>query len=102
MNNADSGAMSSAGDAVNSRKATPPNETQLRWLQRGLTEPGGKLPLFDRIGQKVSDQTVRSCIRHGWSEPWFNNPIKQDWSICRITDTGRRIAADAPTEPDEI
>ena len=68
MNNADSGAMSSAGDAVNSGKATPPNETQLRWLQRGLTEPGGKLPLFDRIGQKVSDQTVRSCIRYGWAE----------------------------------
>ena len=102
MNNADSGAMSSAGDAVNSGKATPPNETQLRRLQRGLTEPGGKLPLFDRIGQKVSDQTVRSCIRYGWAEPWFNNPIKPDWLICRITDTGRKIAADAPTVPDEI
>ena len=72
MNNADSGAMSSAGDAVNSGKATPPNETQLRWLKRGLTEPGGKLPLFDRIGQNVSDQTVRSCIRHGWAEPWLS------------------------------
>lgn len=102
MNNADSGAMSSAGDAVDSGKATTPNETQMRWLQRGLSEPGGKLPLFDRIGQKVNDQTVRSCIRHGWAEPWFNNPIKPDWLICRITDTGRKIAADAPTVPDEI
>ena len=102
MNNADSGVMSSAGEAVGSGKATSPNETQLRWLQRGLTEPGGKLPLFDRIGQKVSDQTVRSCIRHGWAKPWFNNPIKPDWLICRITDTGRKIAADAPIIPDEI
>lgn len=105
MSNADSGAMASADDDVGAAdrgKAMLPNETQMRWLQRGLSEPGGKLPLFDRIGQKVSDQTVRSCIRHGWAEPWFNNPIKPDWLICRLTDAGRKTAADAPTVPDEI
>lgn len=104
MSNADSGTAPTAAtdvDAASHSKAKSPNETQMRWLQRGLTEPGGKLPLFDRIGQKVSDQTVRSCIRHGWAEPWFNNPIKPDWLICRLTDDGRDVAASAPTVPDE-
>ena len=83
-------------------KRTPqPNNTQLRWLQRGLDQPGGKLPLFDRVGQKVSEQTVRSCIRHGWAEPWFNNPIKPDWLVCRLTESGRGIAEDAPLLADD-
>jgi len=107
MSNADSGTVPLAGDDVastsseKSGKAASPNETQLRWLQRGVSEPGGKLPLFDRIGQKVSDQTVRSCIRHGWAEPWFNNPIKPDWLICKLTDVGREVAEAAPRVPDE-
>ena len=70
-----------------------PTDVQIRWLQRGLEQPGGKLPLFDRIGQKVSEQTVRSCIRNGWAEPWFNNPIKPDWLVCRLTDAGRTLAS---------
>lgn len=81
-------------DAPKSR-ATP-SDAQLAWLRRGLDQPGGKLPLFDRIGQKVSEQTVRSCIRSGWAEPWFNNPIKPDWLVCRLTDAGRAVAG----EPD--
>jgi hypothetical protein len=66
---------------------------QRAWLTRGLEQPGGKLPLFDRDGQKFSDRTVRSCIRHGFAEPWFDNPIKPDWLVCRLTDKGR-IALD--------
>lgn len=77
------------------------NTTQLQWLQRGLDQAGGKLPLFDRIGQKVSEKTVRSCIRKGWAEPWFNNPIKPDWLVCRLTDAGRELAAASPLIPDE-
>ncbi len=30
-----------------------PSEPQRRYLERGLTEPGGKLPLFDRAGREV-------------------------------------------------
>ena len=78
-----------------------PSTIQMRWLQRGLDQAGGKLPLFDRIGQKVSEKTVRSCIRHGWAEPWFNNPIKPDWLVCRLTDAGRDLARAAPRVPDE-
>lgn len=78
-------------DGGGARKAAP-TKSQLVWLQRGLDQPGGKLPLFDSIGQKVSEQTVRSCVRNGWAEPWFNNPIKPDWLVCRLTEVGRAIA----------
>ena len=60
------------------------------WLARGLAQPGGKLPLFNRDGQKISDRTIKSCIRQGWAEPWFENPIKPDWLVCKLTDSGRR------------
>lgn len=64
---------------------------QREWLLRGLAQPGGKLPLFDREGQKISDRTIKSCIRKGWAEPWFDNPIKPDWLVCKLTDSGRRL-----------
>lgn len=104
MSNADTGAQpvkDTDAEMADGKSKITPNETQLRWLQRGLEQPGGKLPLFDRIGQKVSEQTVRSCIRHGWAEPWFNNPIKPDWLVCRLTESGRSIAAGAPILPDD-
>jgi len=63
---------------------------QREWLARGLTQPGGKLPLFDRDGQKINDRTIKSCIRKGWAEPWFENPIKPDWLVCKLTKSGRR------------
>lgn len=82
--------------------STPkPSRSQLIWLQRGLDQAGGKLPLFDRIGQKVSEKTVRSAIRNGWAEPWFNNPIKPDWLVCRLTDAGRELAASEPRLPED-
>ncbi len=90
-------------DSANGKNgsARQPSKTQLQWLQRGLDQAGGKLPLFDRIGQKVSEKTVRSCIRSGWAEPWFNNPIKPDWLVCRLTDAGRELAASSPLIPED-
>jgi hypothetical protein len=38
---------------------------------------------------------VRSCLDHGWVEPWFANPVKPDWIICKLTETGRSLFADA-------
>lgn len=64
---------------------------QREWLARGLSQPGGKLPLFNRDGQKISDRTIKSCIRQGWAEPWFENPIKPDWLVCKLTESGRRV-----------
>ncbi len=70
------------------------SQAQRAWLARGLDQPGGKLPLFDRDGKRVSDRTIKSCIRQGWAEPWFDNPIKPDWLICKLTEEGRRVVTD--------
>ncbi|HYE51792.1 MAG TPA: hypothetical protein VEB20_19520 [Azospirillaceae bacterium] len=71
-----------------------PTDHQLRWLERGLEQPGGKLPLFERDGRKVPARTVRSCLDAGWAEPWFANPLKPDWLVCRLTDAGRALLAE--------
>ncbi len=72
---------------------------QIKWLTRGLTQAGGKLPLFDESGQRINDRTVSSCLEHGWVEPWFENPIKPGWNICKLTDRGRALLA--RDEPDD-
>src|SRR5882672_5998631 len=66
-----------------------PTAQQREWLRRGLGQPGGKLPLFDQWGQRISERTVRSCSDQGWAEPWFSNPLKPDWLVCKLTDAGR-------------
>jgi hypothetical protein len=66
-----------------------PTAAQRAWLRCGLNQAGGKLPLFDSDGQRVSERTIRSCIDQGWAEPWFNNPIKPDWLVCKLTEPGR-------------
>ena len=73
-----------------------PSPTQRRWLRRGLDQPGGKLPLFDGDGQRISERTVRSCLEKGWAEPWFANPLKPDWMVCKLTENGRRVLMDYP------
>lgn len=60
-------------------------------MARGLSQPGGKLPLFDEAGQKVSARTVKTCLEKGWVEPWFANPIKPNWLICKLTEKGRGV-----------
>lgn len=69
-----------------------PTTIQRNWLRRGLGRPGGKLPLFDGDGQRITERTVRSCIEHGWAEPWFDHPHKRDWLVCKLTEDGRRAA----------
>ncbi len=71
-----------------------PTELQLAWLRRGLIQPGGKLPLFDESGQRVSGGVVTVCQRAGWAEPWFQNPLKPDWEVCRLTEAGRVMLAE--------
>ena len=67
-----------------------PSEPQLKWLVRGLEQNSGKLPLFDSEGRKISPRTVQSCIDKGWVQPWFNNPLKPDWQVCKLTIAGRQ------------
>ena len=68
-----------------------PTPVQRRWLQRGLDQPGGKLPLFDEDGREIDPRTIRACVRQGWAEPWIANPIKPDWLVCRLTKVGREV-----------
>lgn len=68
-----------------------PTLPELLYLRRGLAQAGGKLPLFDLDGQDVSSAVVRRCLERGWAEPWFNNPLKPDWLVCKLTDAGRRL-----------
>ena len=74
--------------------AAHPTEAQRRWLARGLDQPGGKLPMFDVDGQRVPERTIRACIAHGWAEKWFDNPLKRDWLVCRLTHLGRAVASE--------
>ena len=79
-----------------SDKSFKVSAAQRKWLMRGLTQPGGKLPLFDEDGRKVSPQVVKKCIEMGWADPWFANPAKPDWLVCKLTAAGRALLADAP------
>ncbi|MDX2222555.1 MAG: hypothetical protein SFV21_07400 [Rhodospirillaceae bacterium] len=74
------------GGAEKAGRLTP---AQRKWLERGLTQPGGKLPLFDADGRKVNPQVIRKCLDAGWAEPWFANDMKPDWLVCKLTPAGR-------------
>ncbi|HYD69653.1 hypothetical protein [Azospirillum sp.] len=79
-----------------------PTDAQLTWLRRGLDQPGGKLPLFDARGHRVNHQTVESCVKAGWAERWFDNPLKPDWQVCRLTESGRAVAAEPQLELEAV
>jgi hypothetical protein len=85
--------MEKAAQDTSEIEAATPTPTQRAWLRRGLEQPGGKLPLFDRDGQQISARTVRACLEHGWAEPWFSNPLKPDWLVCKLTPAGRAVVA---------
>lgn len=74
------------------RPHTPtPSPAQLAWLRRGIEAPGGKLPLFDRLGRETPRRVIEAAVRAGWAEPWFTNPIKPGWLVCRLTPAGRAL-----------
>ena len=76
----------------NELQADLPTLPELLYLRRGLAQAGGKLPLFDLDGQTVAAAIVRRCLDRGWAEPWFSNPLKPDWLVCKLTQAGRRLA----------
>ncbi|WP_422377174.1 hypothetical protein [Roseibium sp.] len=79
---AEAAEIAAVADALKTSKLTAP---QKRWLKKGLDQPGGKLPLFDDQGREIPARTIRACIEAGWAEPWFSNPIKPDWLVCKLT-----------------
>jgi hypothetical protein len=76
-----------------------PTVAQRRYLVLGLGQPGGKLPLFDRNGAGIDRKSVESCIARGWAEPWFANPVKPDWLVCKLTPAGYVVLGE--TAPDD-
>ena len=79
------------GDVQRLPTRAVPTAIQRNWLMRGLAQPGGKLPLFDEFGQSIDPRTIKSCVEHGWAEPWFANPLKPDWLVCKLTEAGRSL-----------
>lgn len=74
---------------VDTRSAT---DQEKSYLRKGGDQPGGKLPIFDDTGQPIPAQVIKACIVAGWAEPWFANPMKPDWLVCRLTPAGRKAA----------
>ncbi len=70
-----------------------PTAAQKSYLKRALAQPGGKLPLFDDEGQAVDPKIIRACLANGWAKPWFENPLKPDWLVCKITEGGRQVVS---------
>jgi hypothetical protein len=89
--NAEEFGVKGAAQAREAAHVTRPTDMQRKWLIRGLEQPGGKLPLFDAGGQRVSKRTIDACLRQGWAEPWFANPLKPDWQVCKLTERGRKV-----------
>ncbi len=87
-------AKSEGGEVKAKVRSRTPTVAQLTWLRRALGQPGGKLPLFDESGQRVSSSVIRACRSAGWIEPWFHNPIKPNWEVCRLTEAGWTMLAE--------
>jgi hypothetical protein len=73
------------------RPSAKPTAAQRKYLLRGIDQPGGKLPLFDPNGRGIDRKTIESCVERGWAEPWFANPLKPDWLVCRLTAAGYAV-----------
>lgn len=67
-----------------------PTDEQRRWLAMGVQQPGGKLPLYDEKGARISAELISACVQAGWVEPWAINPIRTESQICRLTEAGRQ------------
>ena len=72
-------------------KSSSVSEAELSYLKAGLNQPGGKLPLFDKNGQVIQNAIIRASMKKGLAEPWFANPLKPDWLVCRLTEKGRNL-----------
>ena len=70
-----------------------PTPAQKRYLRLGKGQPGGKLPLFDSDGQRISPRTIMACVDAGWAEPWARNPIEPNWLVCKLTSEGAALVS---------
>lgn len=80
--------------------ALKPTRAQAEYLSQGLEQAGGKLPLFDADGRPVARKVIQACIDHGWAEPWYANPMKADWMVCKLTRDGYVALGVSQDEPE--
>src|SRR5262249_36050729 len=73
-----------------------PSEAQRRYLERGLTQAGGKLPLFDRDGREVSRKTIESCVPPVWAPLGVPTPTKRAWLVSPLPPAGYRVLGGEP------
>ena len=79
-------------DPESRRPTAVPSTAERAYLRAGLGQPGGKLPLFDGQGRRIDPELVRACLKRGWAERWFSNPLAPNWLVCRLTRLGREAA----------
>jgi hypothetical protein len=68
------------------------NDKHISWLKLGIDQPGNKLPLCDKKGNKIKTKTIKECLKLGLVKKWFENPLKPDWLVCKLTEEGLKTA----------
>ncbi len=58
------------------------------WLRGGEAREDGRLALFDQFGEPIDKKVVKTAIASGFAEPWFANPMRPQWTVCRLTQKG--------------
>ena len=69
-----------------------PTAVQRAYLRRGLDQPGGKLPLFDRNGQRYPERTIRACIELAGLQADRRGPRIGGRPATRLTGAERRVS----------
>ena len=73
-------------------KFVKPTPSQRPLVATRARSGGRQAAAFRRVRPQVSERTVKSCIDKGWAEPWFANPLKPAWLVCKLTKAGRTAA----------
>lgn len=65
-------------------------------MRGGLSQPGGKVLLFDEEDEPVDPAIVRRCLDQQWVEPWQAGEHKPHsvFLACRLTPLGRRLTTE--------
>lgn len=74
------------------------SDEQREWLQAGLNQAGGKLPLYKTSGERFPSSLISSCVQAGLAEPWALNPLRNQWQVCRLTEVGKTALLQTKTE----
>jgi hypothetical protein len=48
------------------------------------------------MGARFRAKSSNHALTYGWAEPWFDNPLKADWLVCKLTLDGYQALNRAP------